>query len=110
MLGIEEHLKETELEKRYTFCNLSNPKKMIKSFWDTINSKKVSANLLLDDNVGVCRINGCNVIWIEVPQADYRYRPVYLNENPLKGSYKRNYEGGLSLHRGRSKGDDEGCI
>ena len=103
LLGVEEHLKETELEKRYTFCNLSNPQKMIKSFWDTINSKKVSANLLLDDNVGVCRINGCNVIWIEVPQADYRYRPVYLNENPLKGSYKRNYEGDYHCTEGEVK-------
>ncbi|MDO4344235.1 MAG: putative DNA binding domain-containing protein [Eubacteriales bacterium] len=93
LLGVEEHLKETELEKRFTFCNLSNPEKMIKSFWDTVNSKKVSANLLLDENVGICQIAGCNIIWIEVPQADYRYRPVYLNENPLKGSYKRNHEG-----------------
>ncbi len=93
LLGVEEHLKETELEKRFSFCNLNNPGKMIKSFWDTINSKKVSANLLMDENIGICRINDCNIIWIEVPQADYRYRPVYLNENPLKGSYKRNYEG-----------------
>ena len=103
LLGVEEHLKETEPEKRYTFCNLRNPEKMIKSFWDTINSKKVSANLLLDENVGICQINECNVIWIEVPQADYRYRPVYLNENPLKGSYKRNYEGDYHCTEGEIK-------
>lgn len=93
LLGVEEHLKETDLKKRFTFCNLSNPAKMIKNFWDIVNSKKVSTNLLLDDNVGACQIDGCNIIWIIVPQADYRYRPVYLNENPLKGSYKRNHEG-----------------
>ena len=33
------------------------------------------------------------MLWIEVPQADYRYKPVYINENPMKGSYKRNHEG-----------------
>ena len=68
LLGVEEHIKETEPEKKYSFFNLNNPEKMIKGFWDTINSKKVSANLLLDENVGICRINECNIIWIEVPQ------------------------------------------
>lgn len=32
-------------------------------------------------------------MWIKVPQADYRHRPIYLNENPIKGSFKRNHEG-----------------
>ena len=93
LLGVEENLKETDVEKRFTFCNLTAPQKMIKDFWDTINSKKVSANILLDAQVGICNVRGYNIIWIEVPQADYRYRPIYLNENPLKGSYKRNHEG-----------------
>lgn len=66
---------------------------MAKEFWNTINSNKVSANILLDDNVGYCQVNGRTVLWIEVPQADYRYKPVYINENPMKGSYKRNHEG-----------------
>ena len=26
-------------------------------------------------------------------QADYKQRPVYINGNPIKGSYKRNNEG-----------------
>jgi len=93
LLGVEENLKERDVTKRFTFHNLNNPQKMLKDFWDTINSKKVSTNLLLDDNVKICQVKGCNIICIEVPQADYRYRPVYLNENPLKGSYKRNHEG-----------------
>lgn len=28
-----------------------------------------------------------------MPQADYKHKPVYINENPMKGSYKRNHEG-----------------
>jgi ATP-dependent DNA helicase RecG len=56
-------------------------------------SNKVSANILLDDNVGYCDISGHTVLWIEVPQADYRHKPVYINENPIKGSFKRNHEG-----------------
>ena len=30
---------------------------------------------------------------VEVPQAQYHQRPVFLNGNPMKGSYKRNHEG-----------------
>lgn len=48
---------------------------------------------MLDDNAGICQVQGANVIQIEVPQADYRYKRVYINDNPLKGSYKRNHEG-----------------
>lgn len=93
LLGIEEHMSETNIEKRFTFTNVKNPDVRLKEFWDTINSNKVSSNILLDDNVGYCDVNGHTVLWIEVPQADYRHRPVYINENPMKGSYKRNHEG-----------------
>lgn len=93
LLGVEEHMKEADPKKRFTFSDLNNPENLMKTFWDTINSRKVSANILLDENVGICNVNGCDVMWIEVPQADYRYKPVYLNENPMKGSYKRNHEG-----------------
>lgn len=93
LLGVEEHLKEKDPEKRFSFTSVKNPAQRIKEFWNTINSNKVSRNLLVDRNVGTCNINGNTIIWIEVPQADYRYKPVYINENPLKGSFKRNYEG-----------------
>lgn len=93
LLGVEEDLNEADPMKRFIFCGVSHPEKIKKEFWDIINDRKVSANILLDDNVGICRVEGCEIMWIEVPQADYRYRPIYLNDNPLKGSYKRNHEG-----------------
>lgn len=93
LLGIEEHMSERDLDKRFTFTGVKKPDVRLKEFWDTINSNKVSANILLDDNVGYCDVNGHTVLWIEVPQADYRYKPVYINENPIKGSFKRNHEG-----------------
>lgn len=93
LLGVEEHLKETDPDKRFSFSSVKNPDQRIKDFWNTINSNKVSCNLLVDKNVGTCRINDHTIIWIEVPQAGYRNKPVYINGNPLKGSYKRNYEG-----------------
>ena len=93
LLGIEEHMSEVDMKKRFTFTDVKNPEIRLKEFWDTINSNKVSANILLDDNVGYCDVDGHTVLWIEVPQADYKYKPVYINENPMKGSYKRSHEG-----------------
>lgn len=93
LLGIEEHMSEVDIEKRFTFTDVKNPEIRLKEFWDTINSNKVSTNILLDDNVGYCDVDGHTVLWIEVPQADYKYKPVYINENPMKGSYRRNHEG-----------------
>ena len=50
-------------------------------------------NLLRDSDVGTCNVRGYNIIWINVPPADYKSKPVYINGNPLKGSFKRDYEG-----------------
>ena len=91
--GVEEHMKEMDFERRFTFQNIKNPNQRIKDFWNTINSNKVSANILVDSDIGTCSVKGETIIWVKVPRAKYNQRPVYLNENPMKGSYKRNHEG-----------------
>ncbi len=93
LFGVEEHLRETDFDKRFTFVSVNNPDQRIKDFWNTINSEKVSANILVDADVGICDVNGATILWIHVPQANYRQRPIYINGNPLKGSFKRNHEG-----------------
>lgn len=93
LIGVEEHLREPDFDKRFSFVSINNPDQRIKDFWNTINSDKVSANILVDADVGKCIVNGATILWIHVPQADYRQRPVFLNSNPLKGSFKRNHEG-----------------
>ena len=94
MLGIKENLGETEFEKRFTVTGVKNPAKMIKEFWDTINSdSKVNASILIDNDVQVIPYGGKNLIYINIPRANYKQRPIYLNGNYLKGTFKRNYEG-----------------
>lgn len=93
LFGVEEHLRETDPDKRFSFSSINNPDQRLKDFWNTINNDKVSANILVDSDVETCVINGKTIIWIHVPPAGYRQRPVYINGNPMKGSYKRNYEG-----------------
>lgn len=93
LFGVEEHVKVMDSEKRFSYVSINNPEQRLKDFWNTINSSKVSSNILVDANVGICELHGAQIMWIEVPQADYKNKPVYINENPLKGTFKRNYEG-----------------
>lgn len=93
LFGVEEHARETSFEKRFTFVSIKNPEQRLKDFWNTVNSEKVSSNILIDSDVGVCEVNGETIMWIHVPQADYRSKPVFINGNPMKGTFKRNHEG-----------------
>lgn len=94
LLGIKENLKEPDPQKRFTPTGITNPDKIIRDFWNTVNnSSKVSANILVDSNVGVDEYQGGTIIWIDVPPASYKQRPVYINGNPLNGTFKRNFEG-----------------
>ncbi|MDO4308997.1 MAG: putative DNA binding domain-containing protein [Eubacteriales bacterium] len=93
LFGIEEHIKEMDYDKRFSFVSIHNPEQRLKDFWNTVNSEKVSSNILIDANAGICEVKGAMIMWIQVPQADYRQKPVYINGNPMKGSFKRNHEG-----------------
>ncbi len=93
LLGIKENFEESDFEHRFTVQGVVAPHKIITDLWNTINSDKVSANILTDSNVYTIKVNGQDVVVVEVPQAQYHQRPVFLNGNPMKGSYKRNHEG-----------------
>lgn len=48
---------------------------------------------MVDSDVGICKVRDADIMWINVPQADYKAKPVYINENINKGTFKRNHEG-----------------
>lgn len=93
LLGVEEHLKEKDSDKRYVMIGVEDAEKVRKDFWNTINSNKVSQNILTDSDVEVVDVDGKIIVCIRVPQADWREKPIYLNENVYKGTYRRNHEG-----------------
>lgn len=93
VLGVDEDKTKTDPKLRFIICGINNPEKLREDFWNTINSQKVNANILVDDNVYVVEEDGIALLVIEVPRADYSVRPVYKGENPFKGTYKRNHEG-----------------
>lgn len=72
---------------------LKNPSKLKKDFWDAINNhKKVSINLLKDDDVETFSVVGTDnvimVIW--VPSAKREQKPVYINDDLFGGTFRRN--------------------
>ena len=93
LLGIDEDLKEKDPLKRFQIFGVGDTQKILSDFWNTINSDKVSENILIDNDVEVVDIDGKKVVAIHVPMADYRMKPIYLNGNVYKGTYRRNHEG-----------------
>ena len=93
LLGIEENRKESDKKKRFQIIGVDDAQKIVNDFWNTINSDKVNENILASSNVETVEINGVQIVCIHVPQADWRIKPIYLNGNVYKGTYRRNHEG-----------------
>ncbi len=68
--------------------------KLRKSFWDSINNReKISTNLVSENDVREVSCASKTVLAIRIPRASRYQRPVYVGQNPLSGTYRRNYEG-----------------
>ena len=94
LLGVSEKLDETDMAKRFSVVGVDSADKICKDFWNIINSPdKVNVNLLQDEDVQIFSVEGKSVIAINVPRAEYTVRPVFINNNPLRGTFKRNNEG-----------------
>ena len=94
LLGVSEDMTEKDRAKRYEVTGVNDADKICKDLWNTINSnEKVNINLLHNENVQVANVDGKDIIVITVPRADYSTRPVYINNNLTRGSFKRNHEG-----------------
>ena len=74
---------------------IENPDPMLDDLWNQLNNpQKVSRNLLTPAMVQRFPAGtGRWVIEIEVPRATRHERPIFINGNPLKGTYKRHHSG-----------------
>ena len=89
LLGVEERS-----DKSLHAINLPDPEKLIKEFWDIANNpQKVSINILSSKDVYIKDVDGNKIIVINVPRAERSYKPVYIDGNPISGTYRRNGEG-----------------
>ena len=89
ILGVKE-----PKQGQFEICGIENITKVVSDFWNTINAKeKVSCNLLGNNDVEVLDVEGVSIIRIHVPKASRKHRPVYINNNPMTGTYRRYNEG-----------------
>lgn len=67
---------------------------MLKVFWDSHNNRqKLSTPVCSESDVELLDVEGETVMVIYVPETNRHQRPVFINGNPYRGTYKRNFEG-----------------
>jgi predicted HTH transcriptional regulator len=93
IFGVKEDKTRKNPEERFIIQGIDDAEKQKEDFWNTINGNKVNVNLLKDENVFIVEEDGISLVVICVPRAEFNMRPVYVGENPYKGTYKRNHEG-----------------
>ena len=93
LLGVSENKDTAISSQRFNIVGVDNADKIIKDFWNTIHGDKVNRNLLRDEDLETIEYDGKTIICVHIPQAEYRDKPVFINGNPYKGTYKRTYEG-----------------
>ena len=104
VLGVEEDLHADNWDDRFCVLGVRNPENIVKDFWNTINSDKVNVCILKDENVQIIEYDEqINIVVIQVPQAAYNIKPVYINGNVYKGTFKRNFEGDYHCEEGEVK-------
>lgn len=95
LLGVEEHK-----DKTLHAIDLPDPERMVREFNRQLNNpKKTSVNILTDNNVQIQDIDGKHIVVITVPRAQRFDKPVYIDGNPMTGSYRRNGEGDYKCSR-----------
>lgn len=93
LLGVEEWK-----DKSLHTVDLPDPEGMVSEFWELVNDPKIaSANILSPEDVTIEVVNGDHIIAVCVPAA--ANRPVYINGDPITGSYYRNGEGDFRFPR-----------
>ena len=73
---------------------MKDASKLKKNFWNQANDQsKVSINLLRESDVAIYEKDDDVILVIKVPMADREQKPVFINGNMFKGTFKRNNEG-----------------
>lgn len=90
LLGVREH------RDSFTVNGLTDRQiaKYQKNFWSVLNDRnKISKNIFLNHHVKVVVYEGKNLLEIDIPAADRHDKPVYIGTDPMRGTYRIDYEG-----------------
>lgn len=89
ILGISENN-----DKSFDVVGLNNAERIINDFWNTINNQsKVNLNILSSEDVAIVTVDNKELVVISVPRAQRADKPIYINGNPLTGTYRRDGDG-----------------
>lgn len=90
ILGIQEN-KESKTCEIEGVLNVNG---ILKDFWNTINNKeKISCNILNDNCIEISTIENKIIIILSIPSANRQDKPIYINNNPMTGTFKRYHDG-----------------
>lgn len=89
LLGVEEWP-----DKSLHPVDLPAPEELARQFWTQLcDTRRVSVNILSEEQVRIHRVEGCRILAITVPRAQRFDRPVYMDADPIHGTYRRSGEG-----------------
>lgn len=93
LLGVYEDM-DKPLPERFEITGVLDSNKVVTDFFNQLhNPQKVNRSVLVDSDVRIVAVDGKDVIYIKVPEADYRQKPIYINQKLEQGTYKRVHEG-----------------
>jgi ATP-dependent DNA helicase RecG len=83
-----------ETRTGFELSGVRNPNILIKEFWNNHNNpQKLNLSICGNSDVQTLKIESHNLVTIKIPRATRTQRPVYINNNPMIGTYKRNHDG-----------------
>ncbi len=89
LLGVEE-LPDKSLHA----LELPAPQRLAEEFWEIVNDpNRVSANILSRGSLSIEETGGGRILVIRVPRAQRTDRPIYIEGDPMWGTYRRSGEG-----------------
>ncbi len=79
---------------QFDIQGIKNLNSLRRTFWDGHNNRqKLSTPICNESNISIIKQPDLDVMVLNVPRADRKQRPVFINGNPLTGTYKRNFQG-----------------
>lgn len=99
LLGVIEH-KDRPLPERFEIAGVADANKVVTDFFNMLNNpQKINRSVLVDSDVRIVPVDGVEVIYINVPEADYRQKPIFINQKLEHGTFKRGHEGDRKVNK-----------
>lgn len=88
LLGVDE-----KDDHSFVVSGVEDVHKLKTDFWNMVNNRqKISLNVLTNEMVHEQEVEGKSILVIRVPKADRRQKPVYVGQDPMRGTYRRDFE------------------